>query len=623
MFKAGDGEGGVLFAAASTWVERLAAATAPIAAVAMFFRKQIGAMAGDAAERSGFRAVLSVVFARGVVWVAGAALPLILWVAYLYLSYWGIERDPPQPQLPVAACEDQAISGEVSFKTSAGSVAGELSGNLALEGAIPCKPKDGGEAGAEDDKPLYARLAHAPGPIQRIAVAAKNPWLQPVAFAYGGIGLLFVAFAYFHNANANSLHRLYRDRLSRAFFFDPHRRAKGEKLRTGDRDFMPIDTMKVNEISTRDAPYLLVNTTLNIQGSDIANRRGRNGEFFMFSPLYTGSIATCYAPTDAMEEIAPDLDFPTAVAVSGAAASANMGSKSVRALTPTLALLNVRLGYWLENPRYVTKKEPKPTAGATGDERSEPRYEFNEAPFMRKVHVYLYNEITGRLFEDTDLVYLTDGGHIENLGIYELLRRKCELIVVVDGEEDRDMNFTSFITLQRYARIDFGVRIDLPFEAISEATRDWMGVGSASKPKPPEGRKPACGPHVAIGKIDYGADRVGTLVYVKSSLTGDENDYVRDYARRYPRFPHESTSDQFFSEEQFEVYRSLGFHALYGFLAKEAEVAVAKAILEATPPPEAPKKGGSTGKAAPKPAHPSLVKADHPALANVHALLGT
>lgn len=68
------------------------------------------------------------------------------------------------------------------------------------------------------------------------------------------------------------------------------------------------------------------------------------------------------------------------------------------------------------------------------------------------------------------------------------------------------------------------------------------------------------GPHAAIGRIEYDGGQEGWLLYIKSSLSGDENDYVRDYARRYSAFPHETTGDQFFSEEQFEAYRALGFH---------------------------------------------------------------
>lgn len=103
-----------------------------------------------------------------------------------------------------------------------------------------------------------------------------------------------------------------------------------------------------------------------------------------------------------------------------------------------------------------------------------------------------------------------------------------------------------------------------------------MNSNAGKLPKPPEAA-PECspGPHVAIGIIDYGGDATGHLVYIKSSLSGDENDYVRDYARRYSTFPHETTGDQFFSEEQFEVYRALGFHMVHGFLGGSDDIIAA------------------------------------------------
>ena len=73
----------------------------------------------------------------------------------------------------------------------------------------------------------------------------------------------------------------------------------------------------------------------------------------------------------------------------------------------------------------------------------------------------------GKLSEDRKSVYLTDGGHIENLGIYELLKRQCRVIIAVDAEADREMAFGSFNTLVRYARIDLGIEIDLPWQQIT------------------------------------------------------------------------------------------------------------------------------------------------------------
>jgi len=388
--------------------------------------------------------------------------------------------------------------------------------------------------------------------------------------------LLLAILAWQLTPNANSLHRLYRDRLSKAFLFDPMNRP-GSKPQANEasvdqgRDFAPLDHMPVSELSAAAAPYHLINAALNIQGSDYANRRGRNAEFFLFSPLAVGSHATGYAPMKEFERISPDLDLATAMAISGAAASSNMGAKSIRPLTPTLALLNIRLGYWLTNPAAIAP------AGAM---RADGSHAKRKWVAKHRSTLFLWSEISGRLYENSAEVYLTDGGHIENLGIYELLRRRCRVIVAVDAEADFSMHFPSFITLQRYARIDLGVRINLTWEPIAATTLALMGTGAVHGKTPrPQG---ACGPHVAIGTIDYGGGESGYLVYLKSSLTGDENDYIRDYARRYDRFPHESTGDQFFSEEQFEVYRALGFHVAHGMLSGEDCISVAGAPAGST-----------------------------------------
>ena len=122
------------------------------------------------------------------------------------------------------------------------------------------------------------------------------------------------------------------------------------------------------------------------------------------------------------------------------------------------------------------------------------------------------------------------------------------------------MAFGSFNVLVRYALIDLGVRIDLPWQKITDRTK---ATGKAIDEK---GDAPKCaGPHVAVGDICYPGGRRGILIYIKSSLTGDENDYIFHYKKRYGAFPQETTLDQLFSEEQFEAYRALGFHAAYRF----------------------------------------------------------
>jgi hypothetical protein len=364
-------------------------------------------------------------------------------------------------------------------------------------------------------------------------------------------------------ANGYSLHRLYRDRLSKAFLVSPNpkltfsrflRRTPREQnrlLKREDRaikqgDLPPLDTIRLSELRSSKGPYPLINAALNVQGSVEANKRGRNADFFVFTPDYVGSDLTGYAAAEAMEKLDSRLDLATAMAISGAAASANMGGKTVRILSPTLSLLNVRLGYYLTNPRYV---------GATG----------SIARAVQKTldQFYLFIEMFNGLTEKRGSVYLTDGGHIENLGIYSLLTRGCSLILAIDAEADPEISCESLLQMERFARIDLGIRIVLPWEQIarhSRAVSDALADGSAPCD---------AGPHCAIGRILYPDGTRGLLVYVKSSLSGDEKDYILDYAKRYPAFPHETTGDQFFSEEQFEMYRGLGFHMMDGLFGKD------------------------------------------------------
>jgi hypothetical protein len=170
-------------------------------------------------------------------------------------------------------------------------------------------------------------------------------------------------------------------------------------------------------IDVTRSPYLLVNTALNIQRSEYANKRGRDADFFVFSRHWIGSHATGYVPTKTVEDCIPTLDLATVMAVSGAAASSNMGGSALKPLAFTLALLNVRLGYWMRNPS--TFKDQRIDFGGREVGSS-------LRPYLRSTF-YLWLEMFSTLDETNDAVYLTDGGHIENLGIYELLRRRCRL----------------------------------------------------------------------------------------------------------------------------------------------------------------------------------------------------
>ncbi|MCE9535114.1 MAG: hypothetical protein K8R65_01730, partial [Nitrospirae bacterium] len=189
---------------------------------------------------------------------------------------------------------------------------------------------------------------------------------------------------------------------------------------------------------------------------------------------------------------------------------------------------NVRLGWWLGNPGK---------AGQATYGRSCP--EFSVGPLLA--------EAFGFTDDQKRYVYLSDGGHFENLGLYEMVQRRCQIIIVSDAGCDQQSWFSDLGNAIRKIRIDLGVEIEIDVDHL----RQKNGTHQSEW-------------HHAIGAIRYdlvdpGAPK-GLLIYLKPSLTGNEPPDVQDYASHNPDFPHESTADQFFDESQFESYRKLGAH---------------------------------------------------------------
>jgi hypothetical protein len=207
-----------------------------------------------------------------------------------------------------------------------------------------------------------------------------------------------------------------------------------------------------------------------------------------------------------------------------------------------MTLANIRLSYWAPNPAFLL-------AGRNYRLR---------CPGLP----YLVREGLNNLSERAAYVNLSDGGHLENLGVYELLRRRCRLIIAVDAERDGQYTFDGLMTLQRFAMIDLGIVLDLDTSQLRlpRPKESPAAVEADANPEASSADAPQSTVHVIEGRIDYGKDGEGVFVYIKASLTGDETGYVAAYKARHPDYPHESTADQFFDEEQFEVYRALGKH---------------------------------------------------------------
>ena len=332
------------------------------------------------------------------------------------------------------------------------------------------------------------------------------------------VGALLAAVAFFVvNVNLTSPHRLYRDDLARTFIW------------TNPRDDAPVPLKGINEGGV--APYHILNATLNVPSSETASLKDRGCDFFMFSRSWTGSVATGYHPTGHWKSAGrTDLDLATAMAVSGAAVSTHMGLGSLPTLTAVLTVLNVRLGFWIKHP---TRPGLFPF--------------FKSPGFL----CLLRETLSWGMNENAKWLNLSDGGHIENMAVYELLRRRCKFIVCVDGEADPAFTFGGLMTLVRHARIDFGVTIAPLLDEV--------------RPRLPG---QYCGSHFHLCRVEYPVpgqpSETGLLLYLKSSVTGNESELIRCYRAKHPGFPHQNTLDQFFDQEQFEAYRQLGVHVAEG-----------------------------------------------------------
>jgi hypothetical protein len=307
-------------------------------------------------------------------------------------------------------------------------------------------------------------------------------------------------------------------------------------------------------------PFHVVNIALNVVNSKRLAWQERKAESFTVSPLHCGTAANelGYRPTckygNAKEG---GITLGTALAISGAAASPNMGYNSSPLVTLLLALFNVRLGWWLGNPGKAhdnTYTEDGPRVAI--------------APFL--------SEMFGRTSDDRAFVYLSDGGHFENLGLYEMIRRRCRCIVISDAGCDPDYDFTDLGNAVRKIAIDLGIYISFSdLREIKRRAKDNTVIKGA---------------YYAIGEIDYKtaperdphADKEtvenGYILYIKPSYFGTESAGIVSYAAANAAFPHEPTFELFYGESQFESYRTLGFEILDTVL-KEAKTK-AKKIME-------------------------------------------
>ena len=342
------------------------------------------------------------------------------------------------------------------------------------------------------------------------------------------------------DVNVFSLNAFYRNRLVRAYLGAtrlPNAKSPDADSLTDRRNpqnftgFDEKDDLPLAELIGKKlaGPMHIVNCALNLGGASDLALHTRHSASFTLSPLYAGSdYEHCdasgtiskvgYVPTALYGGRPEETTLGKAVSVSGAAASPNMGYHTSPVVAFLLTVFNLRLGWWFANPaRNYARRAPR----------------FN----LRYMILELFGSATGR----SKFLMVSDGGHFENLAVYELIKRRCKVIIVSDAECDPTMSFEGLGSLIRMCEVDFGVRITID-------------VGSLR----PRAGAPWSEQRCAVGTIDYGGGRTGHLVYLKAAMTGHEPTAVLQYKARHPHFPHETTGDQFYAEDQFESYRRLG-----------------------------------------------------------------
>ncbi|MFQ5637813.1 MAG: patatin-like phospholipase family protein [bacterium] len=349
------------------------------------------------------------------------------------------------------------------------------------------------------------------------------------------------------NLNYAGFHRMYRDRLMETFMPNAENIIKNEWGPATHADVALLEGMCQG---SNKRPYHIINTNVVLVDSPTSKFHGRGGDSFVLSPLYCGSDATGWRLTRTFmkrKHRCRGMTLPTAMAISGAAVNPSTGSAGKgltrnRLVSMLMGLLNLRLGYWAPNPNRE-KTWPSPpnfiVPGFTGD-------------------------VLGLgLKESSRAIELTDGGHFENLAVYELIRRKLALIILSDGGADPEFNFGDLANVVERVRVDFGAQIRF---------REKYGLDNLL-PGSEEGRLAdkykLARRGFAVADIEYQDGKKGILLYLKTTLSKRLPADIYGYKSANPDFPDQTTADQFFDEEQFEAYRELGYQLAKQMLKNE------------------------------------------------------
>ena len=337
------------------------------------------------------------------------------------------------------------------------------------------------------------------------------------------LAIVCLAFSWtmakFIDINKFSLQAMYRSRLIRAYLGASNAQPEINRFIGFDR----TDNFSLQDLNPSLKPFHVMNMTLNLVSGERLAWQQRRAASFTASPLHCGSEILGYRQSG--EYGGPSgISLGTAVAISGAAASPNMGYHSSPAITFIMTLFNARLGSWLGNPKRKTWRD------------SGPHSAFNS----------IIREALGRTDDNSPYIYLSDGAHFENLALYEMVRRRCRYIVVLDNGSDPKYTYEDLGNALRKIRIDMKIPIEFlpPHTSPGETPKSRCAVAE-----------------IRYKEIDPTLEN-GYLVYIKPVVLASDGPDVDAYKAANPAFPHESTGNQWFNESQTESYRMLGLRSV-------------------------------------------------------------
>ena len=352
--------------------------------------------------------------------------------------------------------------------------------------------------------------------------------------------IMAMAISRMVSINLISAHDIYRNRLVRTFLGG----ANKNRMPHPFTDFGPNDDKSLADLKTKEAnmtPLWIINCALNIGPAVELAWQERRSLPFTFSCIAAGSTilganrfgeigtATSSGVFRCADEYAAgrNRDNPVtvgeAIAVSGAAFNTTMGSFSSPFLTMISTILNARLGVWWGNP-----------ASNNSYKNKDPKLAIQP----------MASEWLGTNADDQEYISLSDGGHFDNLGLYEMLMRECNKILVVDAGCDPECLLEDLGKAVRMAQLDKEGGLEVEFLPGQLDRLRSLAVKFATEED--KERFPIAEAKITYYKSDDGKKLEGKLIYVKPTLISKMKPEVLSYASRNNRFPHESTTDQWF-----------------------------------------------------------------------------